>query len=148
MKRINLEVIVGLFVMVGVVCFGYLAVKLGGVNPMGASSYHIDARFQSISGLNEGAIVEIAGVTVGKVAKITLDRDQFEAIVQLAIADDVKIQEDSIASIRSTGIIGDKYVSITPGGADEYLDTGGEIVETESSVSLEELISKYIFEKE
>ncbi len=148
MSRFNLELVVGIFVAIGVVCFGYLAIKLGDLNPIGQSSYTVDARFDSISGLNEGAAVEVAGVQVGEVESISLDHESMEAIVSLTIDADVKLQEDSIASIRSTGLIGDKFVNITPGGTDIELAPGDEIIETESSVSLEELISKYIFQPE
>ena len=93
-------------------------------------------------------VAELAGVSIGKVARIDLDAGEYEAVVQLTIADGVRIQEDSIASIRSTGIIGDKFVKISPGGLEEYIEPGGDIIETESSVSLEELLSKYIFQGE
>jgi phospholipid/cholesterol/gamma-HCH transport system substrate-binding protein len=146
-KRFNLEMAVGLFMIVGLLCFGYLAVKLGEVSLFGNDRYLLQARFTSISGIKDGAPVEIAGVRVGEVSGINLDGNEYEAVVDLSIAGNVRVQEDAIASIRSTGIIGDKFVQITPGGSEDYLEGGMEIVETESSVSLEELISKYIFEK-
>lgn len=146
MSRINTEVVVGLFLIVGVLCFTWIAVMLGDVDMLEDEQYTVKARFLSASGLREGAPVEIAGVIVGKVGPITFDRENYEALVELNIPGDVRLQEDSIASIRSTGIIGSKFVKITPGGADDYLSNGDELEETESSVSLEELISKYIFE--
>lgn len=146
MKRFNTEIAVGLFLVVGFICFVYLSVKLGEVNLLGADTYLVRARFGSISGLTEGASVEIAGVKVGKVSSIDLDKEDYEALVHLAIDRNVKLQEDSIASIRTSGIIGDRYVLITPGGADDYLGEGAEIYETESAINLEELVSKYIFE--
>ena len=105
----------------------------------------VKARFTNVSGLKEGSTVEIAGVQIGKVSKISLDN--YQAFVELLINPRVKIQEDAIASIRTQGIIGDKYVKISPGGAEEYIQPNGVLTETESAVDIEELISKYIFEK-
>jgi phospholipid/cholesterol/gamma-HCH transport system substrate-binding protein len=148
MNRTNFEITVGLFLIFGLLCFTYLAVKMGGTDLFGESTYSVQARFGSISGLKEGAVVEIAGVKVGKVSKIDLDRGEYEAVVHLDIKNGVKLQEDSIASIRTAGIIGDRFVNITPGGAEEFVEPGNEIEETESAISLEELVSKYIFEKD
>jgi phospholipid/cholesterol/gamma-HCH transport system substrate-binding protein len=147
-NRLNIELIVGLFLIIGILSFVYLSVRLGDVNFLKEDVYEVKARFGSISGLKEGAVVEIAGVRVGKVKGIQLDRDYYEAVVHLAINGDVLLQQDSIASIRTSGVIGDKFVNITPGGSDENIEPHGEISETESSISLEELVSKYIFEKE
>jgi phospholipid/cholesterol/gamma-HCH transport system substrate-binding protein len=139
---------VGFFFIIGFVCFAWLAVRLGGVNLFGDESYTVQARFGSVSGLKPGAAVEIAGVSVGKVTAIELDTEYFEALVEMDIDNGVDLQEDVIASIRTAGIIGDRYVSITPGGAEELLGEGDEIFETESAINLEELVSKYIFQKE
>ncbi|WP_305042622.1 outer membrane lipid asymmetry maintenance protein MlaD [Geoalkalibacter sp.] len=146
MKRFNVEVSVGLFLVLGFLCFAWLAVKLGDVRLFGDTSYRVTARFGSISGLKPGAQVEIAGVKVGRVARISLDPERYDAVVELAMDRDVRLTEDSIASIRTAGIIGDRYVSISPGGAMDYIEPGGRIHETESAINLEELISKYIFE--
>ena len=146
MRKINIETGVGIFIVMGLFCLGYLSVKLGDISLFGTKQYTVKARFANISGLREGAIIEISGVTVGKVGKIQLDN--YEALVELLIDPSVKLQDDSIASIRTQGIIGDKYVKIKTGGASEYIKQGGEIIETESSIELEELVSKYIFEKE
>jgi len=149
MKRLTLEFAVGLFMIIGLLCFSYLSIKLGGLTVFGsADTYSVNAKFSSISGLKEGAFVEIAGVRVGKVTEIQLDYDEYEAAVELTIASNVQLQEDSIASIRTAGVIGDKFVNISPGGSDQLLKAGDEIEETESAISLEELVSKYIFEKE
>ena len=131
----------------GFLSFAWLAVNLGDVNLFGGETYAVKARFVSVSGLKEGATVEIAGVTVGKVTEIGLDREDFEAVVLMSIDRDVVLQEDVIASIRTAGIIGDRYVSLTPGGAEENIGPGGEIFETESAINIEELVSKYMFEK-
>ncbi len=146
MKKLNVETGVGIFIVVGLLCLGYLSMKLGDVSLFGTDHYQVNARFVNVSGLKEGATVEIAGVTVGKVSKISLD--DYEAFVSLLIKPDVKLQEDVIASIRTQGIIGDKYIKIKTGGSEEFIETNGEIIETESAIELEELISKYVFEKE
>lgn len=146
MKRLNLELAVGVFLIAGLLCLSYLAIRLGDLGLFDEDTYEVKAKFISISGLKEGAFVEIAGVRVGKVTSIDLDIEYYEAEVSLAIHAGVPIQEDAIASIRTQGIIGDKFVKITPGGAEAYLEGGMEIVETEPAISLEELISKYIFE--
>ena len=147
MKRFNVETAVGIFMVLGFLCFAWLSVELGEVNLFGSGTYPLTARFGSISGLKAGAVVEIAGVQVGTVTDIRLSPDDYEAMVEMGIEKGVKITEDSIASIRTAGIIGDRYVNISPGGMPEYLAPGGEIVETESAINFEELISKFIFEK-
>lgn len=147
MKRFNIETVVGLFLVLGFLCFSYLSIKLGDVSFFGDDTYIVEARFRSTSGLKEGAIVEIGGVKIGKVAKIYLDQENSETVLKLAIDREVKLQEDIIASIRTSGIIGDKFVNIEPGGSEDYIPPEGEITETESSINLEELVSKYIFEK-
>jgi len=146
MKKINIETGVGILLIAGLLCLGYLSVSLGDVNLFGTDQYPVKAHFANISGLKEGATVEIAGVTVGKVSKINLE--DYEALVEILIDPEVKLQEDSIASIRTQGIIGDKYIKINPGGAEEHIEPGGEIIETESTIDIEELVGKYIFDKE
>jgi len=146
MNRLSVETFVGLFMIVGLICLAYLSIKLGDVELFGTKQYPVTARFANVTGLKEGADVEIAGVQAGKVSHIKLD--EYEAFVELLINPDVKIPEDSIASIRTQGIIGDKYIKIKPGGIEEYIQPDGEFIETESALEIEELISKYLFEKE
>ena len=147
MKRINIEIAVGLFVVIGFVCFAWMSVKLGDVSFFEKPSFHVSARFGSASGLKPDSKVEISGVQVGKVVGIHLDVDSYEAVVRMKIDQGILLQEDVIASIRTAGIIGDRYVNITPGGLDELIVDGGEITETESAINLEDLLSKYIFQK-
>lgn len=147
MKRINIEVAVGLFVVVGFVCFAWMSVRLGDVSFFEKPSYQVKARFGSVSGLKPNSKVEISGVQVGKVVSIRLEPKLYEAVVELKIDQGVALQEDVIASIRTAGIIGDRYVNITPGGLDGLIPDGGEITETESAINLEDLLSKYIFQK-
>lgn len=145
MNKINIELLTGIFVIIGIAAFTWLAVSVAGATFSDPPGYDLTARFTSISGLREGAIVEGAGVRIGRVSAIEFDPDSFEAIVTLRINEGVPIQEDAIASIRTQGIIGEKFINIVPGGFDDLLTDGGEIYETESAISLEELVSRYIF---
>ena len=148
MRRFNLEIVVGLFMVAGFLCFAWLSIKLGDIDVFGPKTYSVSANFGSVSGLKSGAIVEIAGVQVGKVTDISFDPDDYSAKVVMSINQGVILQDDSIASVRTAGIIGDRYIDISPGGSDELLGDGGRIFETESAINLEELVSKYIFEKD
>ena len=148
MKKMNIEMVVGVFLLAGFLSFAWLAVKMGDINPFANETYPVTARFTSISGLKEGSTIELAGVIVGKVSSIELDTGDYEAVVQLNIDKQVELQDDTIASIRTAGIIGDKYIKISPGGSDIILEAGDEIEETEPAISLEELVSKYIFDSE
>ncbi len=140
------EMSVGVFVAIGIVALIYLAVTLGNVSLIGSNYYSVSALFDSITGLKKGATVEIAGVVVGKVKGISLDDDM--ALVDMKILKEIKVTDDTIASVRTKGVIGEKFIRLSPGGADDYIEDGGSIDETESSISLEELVSKYVFEKE
>jgi phospholipid/cholesterol/gamma-HCH transport system substrate-binding protein len=142
----NVEMVVGVFLLAGFISFSWLAVKMGDINPFESETYPVTARFTSISGLKQGSTIELAGVIVGKVNNIELDTGDYEAVVHLDIDKTVELQDDTIASIRTSGIIGDKYIKLTPGGSDIILEAGDEIEETEPAISLEELISKYIFD--
>jgi len=144
MYRRSTEVIVGIFAIVGIACLVYLSVNLGGVSLFGDNTYRVSAVFSSITGLKKGASVEIAGVPVGKVLDIELSG--YDARVEMNIRKEVKLSDDTIASIRTKGIIGDMFVKLTPGASSELVEPGGELIDTESAISLEELISKYIFE--
>jgi len=145
MKNASIETGVGIFVIIGILCVGYLTIKLGKMEVFGDDSYPLYAKFQSVSGLKSGAFVEMAGVQVGKVSSITLDPETKAALVELNIHKGVELSEDVIASVTTAGLIGDKYINLAPGGSDETLKPGDTISETESAVNLEELISKYVF---
>lgn len=144
-SRYGLEVLVGIFVVVGVIALGYLSIKLGKLEVLGSSGYDVAAEFTDIGGLKAGAAVEIAGVEVGRVTSIKLK--DYEALVTIRMHGDVKLQDDSIASVKTKGLIGEKFVSISPGGSDKLLGPGGRIRDTESAVDFEKLISQYIFGK-
>lgn len=143
MKKFDLEIAVGFFVLVGILALGYISIKLGKLEVIGGGGYTVYAEFEKAGGIKSGSIVEIAGVEVGKVKGIRLN--DYQALVELTIYKDVKIQEDAIASIKTKGLIGEKYVQIAPGGSEKIIPDGGKIRETESAVDLEELISKYVF---
>jgi len=142
MEKAKLELVVGAFVLVGIICLGYLSIKLGKLEIIGGNLYNIDAEFDSVSGLKPGATVEIAGVEVGRVKAITLKEDR--GVVTLSIRNDVKLFSDSIASIKTRGIIGEKFVSLTAGGGGEVLPAGGKIRDTESGLDLEAVVSQFI----
>ncbi|HEY6838386.1 MAG TPA: outer membrane lipid asymmetry maintenance protein MlaD [Geobacteraceae bacterium] len=145
MTKANIETIVGIFVLIGIACLGYLSIKLGKMEVIGGDYYQLNADFASVSGLKQGATAEIAGVTVGRVARIMLDpKDNTQARVVMQIRKGVKVSDDVIASVRTRGIIGDKYIRLQPGGSDKYLASGGRIRNTESAIDIEELISQYI----
>lgn len=107
--------------------------------------YHVNASFTSATGLKSGGNVEMAGVKVGQIDKIELDPIIKVAQVRLKIDNEVELATDVIASIKTAGIIGDKYISLTPGGEEEVLANGDTIEETESSLDIEDLVSKYVF---
>lgn len=145
MERVShrLEFAVGIFLLIGLITTGYISFRLGEVELWSHNDYIVYARFSNVAGLKEKAPVTIAGVEVGRVESITLDNGQ--ALIALRIRKDVKLEEDSIASIKTMGIIGDKYIAISPGGLDSYIPPGGEIVDTQPPVDIEELIGKFVF---
>lgn len=145
MKERKVELAVGVFLIAGLLCVGYLAVRLGEVEWFQAPHYELYARFQSVSGLTGGAHVEMAGVHIGKVQSISLDLEREMALVKLRIHQKIELTEDVIASVKTSGLIGDKYIQLTPGSSPAFLEPGGFITETESSVDVEELLSKYVF---
>ncbi|MCS7164038.1 MAG: outer membrane lipid asymmetry maintenance protein MlaD [Thermodesulfovibrio sp.] len=146
MKRENIEIAVGIFVLIGILSLGYLSFRLGKIDMFKTGYYTVYAEFDKVGGIKKGSVVEIAGVPVGSVEKVTLN-ERYHAVVELRIINSVKLPEDSIASIRTKGLIGEKYIQITPGGSDQYIAQNGKIRETESSVDIEEVLSKYVFGK-
>jgi len=142
-RRVNIAV--GLFLVLGLLALGYLSIKLGRVTFLGAGGYPVMVEFPSVGGLKAGSSVEIAGVEIGRVESIGLA--DYQARVVLRVNRDVQLQEDSIASIKTKGLIGEKYVRISPGGSDKIIPPNGRIREVEAPVDFEELLSKYIFGK-
>jgi len=136
------ELIVGIFVLAGVICLAYLAIRLGKLEILGNKGYIVYADFASVAGLKPGDSVEIAGVKVGRVERLSLNEDR--ARVALRTNEDVKLPEDTIASVRSRGLIGDKFILLTPGAADKYIASNGQIRETESPPDISDLIGKLV----
>ena len=136
------EFFVGLFAICGVLAVGYLSIGLGGLELDSSDKYELLAEFDNISGLQSGAPVEIAGVPIGEVASVSLADPA--ALVKLKVFNSIKIKDDDIASIRTKGIIGDKFIQISRGGSDIYLEPGETIMETESVMDLESLIGKFV----
>ena len=145
MKKGSIETAVGIFVIIGIACVGYLTVKLGQMELLGGNYYPVYASFQSVSGLKAGAQVEMAGVPIGRVESISLDHERQEARVELKIEKGIELSDDVIASVKTSGLIGDKYIMLTPGSGMAMLAPGEKIVETESAIDIEALISKYVF---
>jgi phospholipid/cholesterol/gamma-HCH transport system substrate-binding protein len=145
MRRSAVDLSVGVFVLIGLLAVGWLSVRLGRVDLFGTRGYVVTADFPSVGGLKTGSPVEIAGVGIGQVKDIRLVDDS--ARVFLSIRGDVKLQDDSIASIKTKGLIGEKYVRISPGGSDRLIPPDGKIKEVEPPVDFEELLSKYVFGK-
>jgi phospholipid/cholesterol/gamma-HCH transport system substrate-binding protein len=137
------EIVVGIFVLIGIACLSYLAVRLGKLELVGNGGYQVYADFPSVAGLKAGDSVEIAGVRIGRVESLGLSEDD-RARLRLRIDDKVKLQEDVIASVRSRGLIGDKFVLITPGGSDKIIPPQGRIRETESPPDITDLIGKLV----
>jgi len=145
MRKFDLELAVGLFVLAGILCLGYLSIKLAKMEVLGGDGYEIYAIFSNTGGLKEGASVVIAGVEVGRVKAIGIE--DYEAKVALTLKKGLEIQEDAIASVKTKGLIGEKYIQITPGGAEQIIPPGGSIRETQPAVDIEQLISNYVFGK-
>jgi phospholipid/cholesterol/gamma-HCH transport system substrate-binding protein len=145
MKKFDLELSVGIFVLIGIICLGYISVKLAKMELLGGDRYEIYAIFSDVGGLKAGSSVDIAGLEVGKVSSIVLE--DYEAKVVMSVRANIKLQEDTIASIKTRGLIGEKFLSLIPGGSEQIINPGGQIRETTPPVDFEELISKYVFGK-
>jgi len=145
MKRANEEIAVGIFVLAGIACLVYLAVHLGEME-LFSRGWQVTADFDNVSGLKVGASVELAGVDVGRVEKIGITPDD-RARVVLKLEPGLTLKNDTIASIRTKGIIGDKFIKLSMGSSEKTISPGGKIHDTESAVELEELIAKFIHGK-
>jgi len=145
-EKQHTEILVGIFLLIGIIAITFLALRMGDFRLLNTQQYTIKAEFTSASGLKKGAHVEMAGVSVGRVTNITFNPETYLAEVYIALENNIQIPDDSIASIRTSGIIGDKFLKISPGGSEIIIEPNMVITETEPSINLEELISKYIFE--
>lgn len=144
-NKTAIESAVGVFVLIGLLCVGYLTIKLGKMELLGDNFYYLQARFQNATGVKKGAQVEIAGVPVGQVDSITLDRQRQMALIKMKIQKGIQVTDDVIASVKTAGLIGDRFIKLSPGGSDKILKSGDTITETESAIDIEALISKYVF---
>jgi len=145
MKKYSMETAVGVFVLIGLICVGYMTVKLGKVSLFGEDTYTLHARFASVSGLRAGSSVEIYGIEVGSVTSLGIDAERQMGKVTMKIKKGVAIYDDAAATIKTAGLIGDKYVRIEPGGSGEPIKPGGTITQTTVPSDIEDLIGKYAF---
>ncbi len=139
------EFLLGIFVIMGLACLSYLTIKLGRMDFFQGDSYIVKAHFNSASGLKVGSNIEIAGVKVGSIASISLDQASSTALVELSIKEGIELSDDTIAAVKTSGLIGDKYISLIPGGSPDLLTNNSLLFDTQSAVDIEELISKYVF---
>jgi phospholipid/cholesterol/gamma-HCH transport system substrate-binding protein len=142
MKRFNLEVSVGVFVILGLLALGYLSIRLGEIQINAGNTYTVTAVFPTVAGLKPAAPVEVAGVPIGQVDDIRLE--EYEAVVVLRLEKGIRLQEDAIVSIRSRGLIGEKFIRITPGGSERLIPAGGRLREVETPLDFEDLIGRFI----
>jgi phospholipid/cholesterol/gamma-HCH transport system substrate-binding protein len=149
MNRKTVEVWVGVFVAAGLAALAMLAFKVGNLSAGEvANGYRVTAQFDNIGGLKVKAPVTLAGVRVGRVTSITIDKNRFRAVVELNIDGSYNtIPKDSSASILTSGLLGDQYIGLEPGGADENLKAGDQIMTTASALVLEKLIGQFLFSK-
>ena len=145
MKKYSIETTVGIFVLAGLICVGYMAVKLGKVTLFGEGTYPLYARFATVSGLRIGSAVTIYGIEVGHVNDLAIDFDKEMALVQIQIRQGIKVYDDASATVKTSGLIGDRYIRVDPGGAGEPLKPGGTITQTSVPADIEDLIGKYAF---
>lgn len=143
-KYTRLDFAVGAFVLAGLAALLFLALKIGGGALLAVDTMTVRARFTNLGGLAPGASVRIAGVTVGQVEKVELD-ERYAAIATLRVRRDLKLPADTFAAIRSSGLIGDKNITLSPGSDDKILQPDDLITDTESAVDLESLIGRMAF---
>ncbi len=145
MKKNRIEILVGLFTLLGIAAITRLTLQAGSGSLAGGDTYLIESRFANAGGLHPGSSVQVSGVTVGRVEGIRMDPSDYSAIVTFRVLSTLRLPTDSMASIKTSGLIGDKYVSMSPGADDAYLRPGARITMTESAVDLESLIGKMAF---
>jgi len=145
MKKYTQETVVGIFVVVGLLAIAYMTVKLGNVGFLGENSYSLYAKFNKVTGLRVGNPVNMFGLEIGRVESFKMDQENQLVVVDFKIDKGIKIYDDAIASIKTEGLIGDKFVSIDPGGGGDLLKAGDIITDTESPTDIMDLVSKYAF---
>jgi phospholipid/cholesterol/gamma-HCH transport system substrate-binding protein len=145
MKKYSIETTVGIFIVIGLLCVGYMTIKLGKVSLFGEDTYPLYARFASVSGLRVGSSIEVYGIQVGTVMSLSIDSERQMGVVGMKIGRKTRVYDDAAATIKSAGLIGDKYVKIDPGGSGEVLKPRGIITQTSVPADIEDLIGKYAF---
>ncbi len=145
MNHKKLELLVGVFALLGLAAVAWLTVKLGSGELLGGGTYLVEARFANAGGLGKGSSVLLAGVPVGRVETVRMDPSDYSAIATLRLVKEVKLPTDTMASIKTTGLIGDKYVALLPGADEAEVGEGFRITLTESAVDLESLLGKMAF---
>lgn len=145
MKKYSKETIVGLFMLIGLACVAYMAVKLGNISIFSDDTHLINARFNKATGLRIGNPVNMLGLRIGRVEELTIDQENQKAMVVMTIKNGINIYEDAIAAIKTEGLIGDKYIDIDAGGGGELLKPGDTVIETVSPVDIGDIIGKYAF---
>lgn len=148
MKRTTLDLWVGIFVVAGFAALAVLALKVGNLNFYNMSeTYQLQAHFSNIGGLKSQASIKSAGVLVGRVDKISLDPERYEAKVTMTIDKRFQFPKDTFANILTSGLLGEQYIGLIPGGDEELLKAGDEVKKTQSAVVLEDLISRFLYSK-
>ncbi len=146
-RQRNIEITVGAFMLLGICALAFLAIQVSGLSLSSAhrDTYHLKARFNNVAGLTNRSQVKVAGVVVGYVTGIHIDPVTVRAVVDMAIDKDVDyLTTDSIAAIKTSGVLGEQYVSISVGGEPDMLADGGVIRDTQSALVLEDLIGKFV----
>ncbi|HXU52111.1 MAG TPA: outer membrane lipid asymmetry maintenance protein MlaD [Casimicrobiaceae bacterium] len=148
MNRTTIDFWVGIFVLIGIGAVVFLALRVGNLTSLTTTpSYRLEAHFDNIGGLKLRAPVKAAGVAVGRVDRIQLDPRSYEAVVTMRIDNGYQFSKDTIASILTSGLLGEVYIGLAVGGDPQMLADGGQIGKTQSAVVLEKLISQFMFDK-
>lgn len=148
MGRKGIETLVGLFVLLGLIAVAFLALKAANLASFSTgSSYSVTAKFDNIGGLKVRAPVKSAGVTVGRVRAIVLDPQSFQGLVTVEIDSRIRFPADTSAKILTSGLLGDQYIGLEPGGSDKTLEGGDQIKMTQSAVVLESLIGQFLYNR-
>lgn len=149
MRTRLMELAVGAFLILGVVALILMALRVSGISTADAGDkYKVKAYFENLGGLTERAKVSMSGVPIGRVTKIYLDADDYVAVVEMEINKSMStLTTDTSAAILTAGLLGEKYIGLTVGADDEYIEDGGVIEDTQSALVLEELIGQFLFSK-
>jgi len=145
MKKYTQETVVGIFVVIGLCAIAYMTVRLGNVGFLGENTYSLYAKFNTVTGLRVGNPVNMLGLEIGRVQSFKMDQKNQVAVVELKINNGIEVYDDAIASIKTEGLIGDKFISIDAGGGGDLLADGDFITDTESPTDIMDLVSKYAF---